>query len=180
MVSPTDFNLGVGDEPWRVLVVASDPEATSADVLELEAQVARESLSNGPNGASVNAIATLHPEEFIGALQSYQPNLVHFTRRGSVEQNIRMLDPKGWIRQITGRTVAKRFREAECRIPILLLLNCSILREQWYLSEFSDYLLSFRSKEATHQLPMNLVQGIYSALGRRYESAGALNASFPT
>ena len=178
MVSQTNFTLGFDDEPWRVLVVASDPEATSTDLLELEAQVVRESLSNGPNGTSVNVIATLHPEEFVGALKGFQPNLVHFTRRGSVEHNIRMLDRNRWIRQITGRTIAKRFREAECRIPILILLNCSILREQWCVSEFSDYLLTFKSKEATHQLPMNLVQGIYGALGKRFESAAPLNGVF--
>ncbi len=163
---------------WRVLVVASDPESTSEDLLELEAQVARESLSNGLNGASVNAIATLYRREFVEALNVFQPNVVHFTRRGSVEQNIRMLDANGWIRQITGRTIAHLFQKAECRIPILLLMNCSILREQWYVSEFSDYLLTFKSKEATHQLPINLIQGVYSALGERIESEGALHAVF--
>lgn len=85
MVSRTDLDSGVGDEPWRVLVVASDAEATSADLLELEAQAARESLGDGSNGATVNSIATLRPEEFVGALEAYRPNLVHFTRRGSVE-----------------------------------------------------------------------------------------------
>ena len=178
MVSHSTYTSGADNEPWRVLVVASDPESTSEDLIELEAQVARESLSNGLNGTSVNAIATLHRKEFVGALNSFQPNVVHFTRRGSVEQNIRMLDPNGWIRQITGRTIAHLFHEAECRIPILLLMNCSILREQWYVSEFSEYLLTFKSKEATHQLPINLIQGIYSALGKRFESEGTLNAVF--
>lgn len=162
MLSHTTYTSGADTEPWRILIVASDPESISEDMLELEAQAARESLRNGQDGASVNTIATLHRNELVGAINSFQPSVVHFTRRGSVEQNIRMLDAKGWIRQITGRTIARVFQEAECRIPILLLMNCSIFREQWYVSEFSEFLLTFKSREATHQLPINLIQGIIS------------------
>ena len=175
MASPTTVSSALDDEPWRVLVVASDPEATPADLLELEAQVARDSLSEGPNGVSVDTVATLHRQELVRTLRDTRPHIVHYTRRGSVERNIRMLDPRGWIRQITGRTLAGMFHEAECRIPILMLLNCSIFRERWYVSEFSEYLLTFRSEEATHQLPMSLVHGVYAAVGSRSESAGTLN-----
>ena len=178
MVPQTNHDSGLRDEPWRVLVVASDPEATSTDLLELEAQAVRESLGNGAAGASIFTIATLHPGELVEALKVYQPNLVHFTRRGSVERNIRMLDPNGWIRQVTGRTIARRFLEAECRIPILLLLNCGILREQWHVSQFAGYLITFKSQEATHELPIDLIQGIYSSLGRRFRLADPLNSVF--
>ena len=175
MVSQANPNAHPDGDPWRVLVVASDPEATSTDLLELEAKVVRDSLSNGSNGAAVDVVSTLHREEFVGALRSFRPTLVHFTRRGSVQSNIRLLDAGGWIRQITGRTVARLFREAGCRIPFLFFFNCGLFRERWHVSEFSEYLLTFKSKEATHQLPISLVQGIYSALGQRFELATTLN-----
>lgn len=159
------------DTQTRILIAASDAESTREDMLDQDAREIRASLSDTKTSDfTINTISTLDRDRFVASVKKNRPNVVIFSGRGSTQQFIRMSDSKGWIRQISGATLANLFASAKCRISLLLLLKCGIYRETKYVSEFSQFLLSIRSEWQSHELPINLGSQILSSFGGRFDS----------
>ena len=155
----------------KVLLAASDAEAVDENFLRYDAEQLQSSLSaNREQTYTIRTIATQSREEFSNCVAEFRPNVVIFSGRGTAQPNIRMLDTKGWMRQITGASLASLFGQAEVKISLLLLLNCGILRQVKYASYFARYLLSVKSKWPTQELPHEVSAQIFDSLGANLES----------
>lgn len=153
------------DESYRVLIAASDAESVSLDSLEVEADTVRASMADYANNTlQVKTVSTLDQDVFVAKLKDFRPNIVHFTNRGSAQPYIRMISG-GWIRQVTGRTLVKLFFKAECAVQTIVLINCSVFREEAFLLAKSDYILSIKSRYPTFGVSSGVIRELYSCLG---------------
>lgn len=156
-------------ELLRVFVVASDAEWVTDDILEQEINSIRKAMNHSTQDAcEFRSLSTLDPAEFVAVAKKFRPNVIHFTQRGSATPYVRMFDKSGWIRRISGATLARYINSIGYEIQCIFFSNCTVWRNKQHLAMVSNCVVSALSKSPTVELPVEFIETFYKGLQLQY------------
>jgi esterase/lipase superfamily enzyme len=127
----------------RILVVAADPESTSRDLLQEEVSTIGASFSETRGTTPIiDAVQTANQDKLTETVSEFRPTIVHFTGHGSPSGRIIYEDRGGWLRNVTGRTLAKAVARQAPRPQCLVLNGCRVSRDLPALRFVADNVIS--------------------------------------
>jgi esterase/lipase superfamily enzyme len=151
-------------EKFRVFVVATDAEWVSKDMLEQEIGDIRKEIQPDIKESFVfQSLTTFDPAVFIAAAKQFKPNIIHFTNRGSPNQFVRMFDKNGWIRRVSGGTLANYIEAIGVKCQFLFFSNCRVWRNEENLAMVSNYVVSLMFKRSVG-IPSSYIEQLYNSL----------------
>lgn len=112
----------------KIQIIASDPEFTFKENLEIEASHIQKSLDLSCFKPEFSFVSDLSPEKVKNEVCKFEPDVINFTSSGSPNQNIKMLSTDGFIRNITGKTLSRVVFPDEFRPKCLFFNNCRVSR----------------------------------------------------
>lgn len=151
----------------RILVVAADPEATSSDFLQEEVNVIDESFGESKGiRPIIDAVRTSNQGQLAEAISQFEPSIVHFSGHGSPSGRVIYEDRAGWLRNVTGTTLAKTLARLNSRPQCVVLNGCRVSREVNSLQFVADNVISVSHQSDGVDFTPIVSRALYKGIGR--------------
>jgi esterase/lipase superfamily enzyme len=161
----------------RILVVAADPQSTSSELLEEEAQLISRSFDQTKGARpALDTVKTSDRETLASSISTFRPSIVHFTGHGSPSGRILYEDSSGWIRNVTGLSLARTLLRSERRPDCVILNGCRVSREKNLLQYVADNIISVYPKNGGVDITPVVTRAIYREISAGHDFAEAFDS----
>lgn len=151
----------------RILVVAADPAATTSDFLQEEVNVIDESFGESKGiRPTIDSVRTSNQGQLAEAISQFKPSIVHFSGHGSPSGRVIYEDRAGWLRNVTGTTLAKPLARLSARPQCVVLNGCRVSREVNSLQFVADNVISVSHQSDGVDFTPTVSRALYREIGR--------------
>src|SRR6266550_1219427 len=105
-------------------LIAADPQSTTEDYLDEEANVIRESFADSARDPEITPIIATSEEDLLQHISRARPHVLHFTGHGTPLAKVLLRTADGPFRRKTAKSLARLVRTADLVPECVVLNNC--------------------------------------------------------
>jgi esterase/lipase superfamily enzyme len=158
--------MDVDAGPVKIQIIAADPESTSNEALELEAEQIKKAFRSKGLEPIFNFFVGLNRSRVRDEIERFNPDIIHFSSAGSPNNKIRMLSTDGWVRNVTGKTLSKILFPGTFRPKCVFLNNSRVYGHIHDIRKSGVFVVSVIYHIGGVDVTKPVTSAFYNALGR--------------